>query len=557
VREIVLYAIVGVLAAGGAAFATAGRWRDSVAFDKLTWLADDDGQITGVDPETGEPRGGLQVGEPGDVMRVVQGNDVLIVTNTRTGLVTMVALPSLTARNLRSGNPGALKVLLTGDQVYVADLAAGRVERVNPLSGERIGQPWLTDIPFIDAVTDRAGMLWALDKNAQLIALRWSDQDRGFREERRAPVKASGPRSVLVGHDAGVTAVDPDSGWVVQIGTPKEQSVKAGNLRTALVAADFSPAKLVPVAAPGTSIMLIIRDGRVVAVDGAALGCPNPDKAVVYRDMVYAPCKGARKVIALDSSGRLRGEVPTPKGGNPVLVVAGGRLIVNVPGAGAIMVRPDGSTRAIDTDAPDVEKRDTRAQAGGGPGGNNRPKRSPGAPDRPDARTEPGAAAPGPGGGDEAAPSATTPAAGGGPGTAPAAPATTAAAPPPPAPAPAQPPPAAAQPPPPPPDSRPTNVSAVALSNGNVRVSWSAGEGTITGYRVLHASTGAVLASTTATTATITGLTRGTGVSFYVEATTAAGTFRSASASNTVYPYVEPPPRPRPCSVGNYICQIP
>jgi len=55
VREIVLYVVIGALAAGGATFATSGLWRDSpVRFDGLTWLGKGDGQITGVDPETGE-----------------------------------------------------------------------------------------------------------------------------------------------------------------------------------------------------------------------------------------------------------------------------------------------------------------------------------------------------------------------------------------------------------------------------------------------------------------------------------------------------------------------
>jgi hypothetical protein len=557
-REIGLYAVVGLLAAGGAAFAVAGPWRDSVAFDRLTWLGDDDGQITGLDPETGEPRGGLQVGGAGEVMRVAQGDGVLIVTNTRTGQVTMVSLPGLTARDVRSGDPAAVKVLLAGDQVFVADLALGAIERVDPLSAETIGQPWLTGTPFIDAVVDRSGLLWALDSNASLAALRWSDSDRGFREMRRAEVRASGPRSVLVAHETGVTAIDPDSGWVVQVGTPREQSVRAGNLRSALVAAEYSPSGLVPVVAPGTSILLMVRDGDIVAVDGGEVGCRAPDRPVVYRDLVYAPCRGARKVIALDASGQVRGEVPTPPGGDPVLTLAGDRLVVNVPGSGAIMVRPDGSTRAIDTDAPDVDKRDTRPRAGGpgaggpgagGSGGNDRSGRGPAAPGRPDAgRT----AAPGTGGIPPGG--AVPPPAAGAPQTGPAAPEPPAAEPPP-ATAP-QPPPAAAPQPPPPPDSRPASVSATALSNGSVRVTWAAGEGAITGYRVLHAGTAAVLASTSATTATIGSLARGVGVSFFVEATTASGSHRSASASNTVYPYVQAPPVQEP-RCGTYRCQIP
>jgi hypothetical protein len=108
-REVILYVVIGALAAGGAAFATRGLWRDSVRLDRLTWLGKDDGRITGLEPDTGQPKGQLRVGGPGDVMTVAQGNNVLIVTNTRTGEVTAVTLPTLRARPVGSGNPDEFK----------------------------------------------------------------------------------------------------------------------------------------------------------------------------------------------------------------------------------------------------------------------------------------------------------------------------------------------------------------------------------------------------------------------------------------------------------------
>lgn len=83
----------------------------------------------------------------------------------------------------------------------------------------------------------------------------------------------------------------------------------------------------------------------------------------------------------------------------------------------------------------------------------------------------------------------------------------------------------------------PTNVSAVA-GNAQATVSWVAPTNTggtaITGYTVT--SSGGQVVTTTATTATVTGLTNGTSYFFTVTASNATGPSLSSAASNTVIP---------------------
>jgi hypothetical protein len=350
------------------------------------------------------------------------------------------------------------------------------------------------------------------------VALRWAEDVGAFLEEQKSTVDGAGPRAQLIPHDVGVTALDPDSGSIVQVGTDTPEVVtEVTDLTAPLAVATFSPAKLVPFAAPVSSTVVVVRDGRVSSLDTSLLGCRTPDAPVVYSEKIYVACRGAAKVIVLDGTGRPVSEFATPRGGDPVLLPARGKLVVNVPGASTgLVVDQTGRVRTIRTNDPDVPVRSPSARPSNNNanrGGGNPQRMTPGA--RPSRTTAP------PGAGRP--PSSATS------GPAVAATSTT-----------TQPP-----PPPPPPDSTPTSVEAIELSTGNVRVNWVPGPGTISSYRILLAnSNGMVLATVSGTLATALANTRAyvdQPIELIVEAVTPTGSYQSAP-SNTVWPYVEPPP---------------
>src|SRR5262245_5479309 len=119
--EIGSYVLLWVLAAV-ATFAGSRLIRPAeISLDHLAWLGGADGQIVGVDPDSGRSVEQLQVGGPGDVMAVTQGDGVIIVANTRTGEYLVISLPTLAARQLSPGTFGPLDVLLADTSIYVVD----------------------------------------------------------------------------------------------------------------------------------------------------------------------------------------------------------------------------------------------------------------------------------------------------------------------------------------------------------------------------------------------------------------------------------------------------
>jgi TolB protein len=83
----------------------------------------------------------------------------------------------------------------------------------------------------------------------------------------------------------------------------------------------------------------------------------------------------------------------------------------------------------------------------------------------------------------------------------------------------------------------PSTLSWTGLTTSTVTLSWSASTDVVgvTGYRLCDGSTGSTLVTTTATTATRTGLTPGSTCSFFVKAFDAAGNVSPASATLSVH----------------------
>ncbi len=495
--EIGLSMVLGGLTAG-LLFGT-GLARTVVATpDGLTWLPDSKrGEVVEVNPSTGNLENRLRVAAAGDDLDIAQQDNLLVTTDRKTGVVTVIDLSTLLVSGQRqAGAGGSVKVLLWSGQIYLVERDLGTIDRLDPLTAALVGESWDGGGPLADAVVDGTGTVWALDTNGQLTALKWTDTvGRFVRQDGRA-VNGTGPQAVLVPHDKGVTVLGPQSGVVVSVGTGDDHAAVASRLQAPVLGADASPSDLVAASSEPTATVILVHGGQLVEADASALGCKRPGKPAPYRGLVYVPCLGDRKVIVLDPSGHQGGpDIVTPPGGDPDLVLDDGRLIIDVPGADTgVAVDPNGSTRSVRVHDPNVPVHDPNTQPSPSiPPGPLDPKRP-----RP-SHTQ----GKGPNVGQPAPPSPTAPK-GSGP--------------------------------------EPSGVTASARADGSVLVSWTPGNGPTDGYRVLvegSTETEGATAPGDAQSAIVSSLTPGATVAFVVEAEHGGTAYRSGR-SNQVTVYARP-----------------
>jgi hypothetical protein len=350
--ELSVLVVAGSLVAG-ALFGT-GLSRTSVDIgDGVTWFSDSpSGEVIQVNPATGRPETRIDVSSPGNTLDLAQYAGRLIVTNRTTGELVSFDLASILTSGQRRVTPGAATdVLHHGDDVFLVDRERGTIAAIDPVSTDTIGEIWSSPDGISDAVVDGTGQVWSVDQKGVLSELRWSSSSGSFVTEDERHVDHSGSRSVLVGHDQGVTLFGPDQGIVVQVGTGQADEVVAGAPRLSgnLAVPDYAPASLVPVSAPETGTVAIVSGGSVHEVDVSTIGCDRPDRPESFEGVVYVPCPGDSKVVRLDAEGTRAGDdIELPDGGDPSLVLDDGRLLINVPGAEhGVAIAADGSVSTI------------------------------------------------------------------------------------------------------------------------------------------------------------------------------------------------------------------
>ncbi len=327
--------------------------------DGLTWLSDDpSGEIIQVNPATGDLEVRRLVGNPGDDLEVLDeyGQQLYITDHTTGQLLALDLTSTLVSGQRRVSTGGAADTLTTDDGVFLVDTELSTISGMDPVTTDVTGTIWVAPAGLADAAVDGDDAIWALEDDGVLHRLTWSAERQAFDDEEVEKVGGSGPGSVLVAHDEGVTVFGPDQGLVAQVGTDNERTADAPKVFGKLFAPEKSPSGLVPVAASESGFVIILSDDGVMEVDMGSVTCGEPGTPEVFSGLIYVPCRGEGKVVRLDANGlRADDDIPTPGSDDPELVLDDDNLIINAPGADqGVVVHHDGSTTAIVRDDADI-----------------------------------------------------------------------------------------------------------------------------------------------------------------------------------------------------------
>ncbi len=315
----------------------------SVAADSIWLPQPDTGQVTELDPATGQLNQRLDVTDPG-AMRLVQRDGFLFVRGAG-GDVSSIDLASL----LRSGRTQLdedhdVRVLAGGGLVVLANLTEGLLRVVDPVTLADRGRAYRAELT--DATIDRAGTVWAVEA-AAVVELRWSVADRRLTIRDRHRIGGVGAHTRLVPHQRGVTVFAPDGDAVVQLGTDRVLAASV-DLADGVVPAEYAPDDLVPASMPKAGAVALVSRSEVIRVDVRPLACPRPGAPAVLGDRVYVPC-GSGRVIVLGRDGKQAAKPLVVAGGGEVTLVADAGHLVVLAGNGraALVVSRDGSVRAV------------------------------------------------------------------------------------------------------------------------------------------------------------------------------------------------------------------
>lgn len=320
--------------------------------DGLTWLSDDpSGEVIQVNPATGALQVRQKVGNPGDDVEVAAqyGDRIYVADHTSGQLLAFDLTSILVSGQRRISTGGDVDTLGYDGHVFLVDPEQSTIASIDPELTDPIGTIWVAPAGLADAAIDGDGTVWALEDDGALHSLRWSDDVQEFEETEVYDIAMSGPGSVLVAHDEGVTVFGPDQGIVAQEGTDHPMQADAAKLSGKLFAPEKTASDLVPVSAPETGTVVILSPEGIREVDMGSVACAEPGTPEIFRDRIYVPCTGESRVVQLTADGtRADADIETPGSENPELVLDDDNLIINAPGADAgIVVRSDGTSGPI------------------------------------------------------------------------------------------------------------------------------------------------------------------------------------------------------------------
>jgi hypothetical protein len=537
-------AIVGMLA--GVIFGTGNADHLVELLPGRAWLSNDErGSLTLVNGATGEPEFEMRFRDAaGDEFEVVQGPEGVFVVNRTTGEITRIDGPTQTiAGSIKVDVADEPLFLIGGGRAYLVLRALGRVQEIDPLSPDLapIGDPIELGAAIGSAVVDDDGALAAGVVGSGEVAFVVGATVAG-----RVKVNPAGnPLTVtLVGGDVVAVAQDVAersvSAQVVQAsGVTRTQQVDVP-AEGEIAVADEMDGDQLWLLHKGTSTLAGVPlsggEARILKLEFAAgddLGAPLPNGSYVY-----VPNFDQGALLKVDAE--TGAFVDVIKIGDDTkefeAFVENGRVWGNDPvGGTAVVIDRDGNVRNVEKYKPGIPTNDNIDGIPVPPMDRQQPEEdrtgpAGGTEDPEDDRSDTGPTGPvqgpiEPPGGLTGPDGAVDPVVPGGPGD----PTTTTTT------------------PPANPDERPAPSAGVPGAPGGVSaaggdttavVSWlpALPNGSpVTGYRVTASTGGTQTVDGSTTSASFTGLTNGTPVSFSVHAENAIGV-GPAATSNTVTP---------------------
>jgi hypothetical protein len=340
-------ALVATMLVAGVAFGfSLGRTAPNqpAAEDDLSWVPDR-GDALQVNPGTGHIENRLPVADPGTGFTLAQRDGLLIVLDGD-GILAVIDEATLGVGGHYAAGDTA-KVLLDPTHLFVVDLSAGTITRLDPTTAAVL-DAWSAGLPLADAAVDGTGTLYALGIDGRLHRLVWTDAG-ATTSAAPVTVDGAGPGSVLVAHNSGVTILNPGNSTAVRVGSVEDATLTVPGLAGTILAPERAPLDLVPVTVDGTPRVILVAGTTVMSVDVSAFGCAKPGQPAVHAGHIYLPCAGTGHIVVLDGAGNhAGGDLSLGDSGTAVITLDGGRLYAILPGAEAgVVVNPDLSTVAM------------------------------------------------------------------------------------------------------------------------------------------------------------------------------------------------------------------
>ncbi|WP_091099128.1 fibronectin type III domain-containing protein [Nonomuraea pusilla] len=350
-----------ILVAGAAWFGVGVSSANPKLADVGAWLwTAARGRIVHVNGLSGEVDGYLD-DKAGRRLRVVQDGSNVLLVDDRTGFVSRVEPSQLSVTQTRDLGAAGLQLVVSGPAAYAVDPAAGRVQRIDPVTLGTLGAPLTLPGPLGAARIDGGGRLWVpVTARGQVVPV-----TQGVAQ---SPVKVGEPGEelsvtiagglpVVVNTRAATAVTIGGDGGVGEIALPKgvAAAAKGGALTPA-----STEGPLVPVLTPGRSGLLVVIDTSSNSVLSTKVEVPDPSGLGVPQVLgstVYVPDRRRGSLVVWDSAaGGRPTTLQVAEGPGPVDVfVKDGLLWANDEnGDNAVVIDPEGRRHDVDKDDSDV-----------------------------------------------------------------------------------------------------------------------------------------------------------------------------------------------------------